>query len=65
MSFKDIAETLNIVLPDNVASSLASDVEYRLNQVIEVRLIPSRLNLLNANLIRKQRVSCAMVVERS
>jgi len=65
MSFKDIAETLNIVLPDNVASSLASDVEYRLNQVIEVRLILSHLNLLNANFIRKQRVSCAMVVERS
>jgi transcription initiation factor TFIID subunit 6 len=34
---KDIAESLNITLPETVASSLASDVEYRINQVIEVR----------------------------
>ena len=33
---KDIAESLNITLSDPVASSLASDVEYRINQVIEV-----------------------------
>jgi len=33
---KDIAESLNITIPENVASSLASDVEYRINQLIEV-----------------------------
>ena len=33
---KDIAESLNITLSETVASSLASDVEYRINQVIEV-----------------------------
>jgi len=33
---KDIAESLNITIPDPVASSLASDVEYRINQLIEV-----------------------------
>ncbi|KDR83070.1 hypothetical protein GALMADRAFT_238878 [Galerina marginata CBS 339.88] len=32
---KDIAESLNIAVSDTVASSLASDVEYRINQVIE------------------------------
>ncbi|KAF9046300.1 TATA box binding protein associated factor-domain-containing protein [Panaeolus papilionaceus] len=34
-SIKDIAESLNITISDNVASQLASDVEYRINQVIE------------------------------
>ncbi|KAF8802566.1 transcription initiation factor TFIID complex 60 kDa subunit [Phlegmacium glaucopus] len=34
-SIKDIAESLNITISDTVASSLASDVEYRINQVIE------------------------------
>jgi transcription initiation factor TFIID subunit 6 len=34
---KDIAESLNLTLSDTVASSLASDVEHRINQVIEVR----------------------------
>jgi hypothetical protein len=37
---QDVAESLGIPnLPENVASALASDVEYRLNQVIEVRYI--------------------------
>ena len=40
---KDIAESLNITLSDTVASSLASDVEYRINQVIEVRLYYQRI----------------------
>ncbi|KAF8920164.1 transcription initiation factor TFIID complex 60 kDa subunit [Mucidula mucida] len=34
-SIKDVAEFLNITISDSVASSLASDVEYRLHQVIE------------------------------
>ncbi|KAF8157968.1 transcription initiation factor TFIID complex 60 kDa subunit [Crassisporium funariophilum] len=34
-SIKDIAESINITIPESVASSLASDVEYRINQVIE------------------------------
>ncbi|KAF4617682.1 hypothetical protein D9613_006266 [Agrocybe pediades] len=34
-SIKDIAESLGLTISDLVASSLASDVEYRLNQVIE------------------------------
>jgi TATA box binding protein associated factor (TAF) len=35
---KDVAESLGITnLPDTVASALASDVEYRIHQVIEVR----------------------------
>ncbi|KJA14489.1 hypothetical protein HYPSUDRAFT_72559 [Hypholoma sublateritium FD-334 SS-4] len=34
-SIKDISESLNISIPDNVASSLTSDVEYRINQLIE------------------------------
>ncbi|KAK0243806.1 transcription initiation factor TFIID complex 60 kDa subunit [Armillaria nabsnona] len=34
-SVKDVAEFLNITISDSVASSLASDVEYRLHQVIE------------------------------
>ncbi|KAF8963013.1 transcription initiation factor TFIID complex 60 kDa subunit [Flammula alnicola] len=34
-SIKDIAESLNITISDSVASSLASDVEYRINQLIE------------------------------
>lgn len=35
-SIRDVAESLNIVtLPDVVASALASDVEYRIHQVIE------------------------------
>jgi len=34
---QDIAESLNITgLPDLVASALASDVEYRIHQVVEV-----------------------------
>ena len=35
---KDAAESLGIAsLPDNIASALASDVEYRIHQVVEVR----------------------------
>ncbi|KAG2010279.1 transcription initiation factor TFIID complex 60 kDa subunit [Coprinopsis cinerea AmutBmut pab1-1] len=34
-AIKDIAESLNITISDSVASSLASDVEYRIHQVIE------------------------------
>src|ERR1700720_4553076 len=35
---QDVAESLGITsLPDAVASSLASDVEYRIHQVVEVR----------------------------
>ncbi|KAH9480749.1 Transcription initiation factor TFIID subunit 6 [Psilocybe cubensis] len=34
-TIKDIADSLNIVISDSVASALASDVEYRINQVIE------------------------------
>ncbi len=35
-TIKDVADSLGIVnLPDNVATMLSSDVEYRLNQVIE------------------------------
>ena len=34
---QDIAESLNITgLPDAVASALASDVEYRIHQAVEV-----------------------------
>lgn len=33
---KDVAELLSMTISDAVASSLASDVEYRLHQVIEV-----------------------------
>lgn len=37
---QDVAESLNIVgLSDDVASSLASDVEYRIHQVVEVRML--------------------------
>lgn len=35
---QDVAESLNITsLSDSVASALASDVEYRIHQVVEVR----------------------------
>ncbi|KAJ7578180.1 transcription initiation factor TFIID complex 60 kDa subunit [Mycena floridula] len=34
-AIKDVAEFLNITIPDTVASALASDVEYRIHQVIE------------------------------
>lgn len=35
---KDVAESLGIAnLPDAVSSALASDVEYRIHQVVEVR----------------------------
>ncbi|KAF9525550.1 transcription initiation factor TFIID complex 60 kDa subunit, partial [Crepidotus variabilis] len=34
-AIKDIAESLNVTISESVASSLAGDVEYRLNQVIE------------------------------
>ncbi|KAF5319920.1 hypothetical protein D9611_011016 [Ephemerocybe angulata] len=34
-ALKDLAESLNITLPDAVASALASDVEYRIHQVVE------------------------------
>ena len=35
---KDVAESLGIAnLPDTVSSALASDVEYRIHQVVEVR----------------------------
>ncbi|KAF9483613.1 transcription initiation factor TFIID complex 60 kDa subunit [Pholiota conissans] len=34
-AIKDIAESLNITISDSVASSLSSDVEYRINQLIE------------------------------
>lgn len=38
ISSKDVAESLGMTnISDSVASNLASDVEYRLNQVIEVR----------------------------
>ncbi|KAH6911565.1 transcription initiation factor TFIID complex 60 kDa subunit [Coprinopsis sp. MPI-PUGE-AT-0042] len=34
-AIKDISESLSISISDNVASSLASDVEYRIHQVVE------------------------------
>ncbi|CAA7262809.1 unnamed protein product [Cyclocybe aegerita] len=34
-SIKDIADSVGITISDSVASALASDVEYRINQVIE------------------------------
>ncbi|TEB40014.1 transcription initiation factor TFIID complex 60 kDa subunit [Coprinellus micaceus] len=34
-ALKDLAESLNITIPDNVSSALASDVEYRIHQVVE------------------------------
>lgn len=54
---QDIAESLNIAISDNVASSLASDVEYRINQVIEVKQLQSWI-MLKLNNSRKQRDSC-------
>ena len=55
---QDIADTFPITIPDPVASALASDVEYRIHQVIEVLLslhfpIPT-LTLYS----RKQPASC-------
>ncbi|THH17570.1 hypothetical protein EUX98_g9102 [Antrodiella citrinella] len=47
-SIRDAAESLNIPsLTDAVASALASDVEYRIHQVVEVRML--RLLLCNLN----------------
>lgn len=41
---QDVAEALGITnLPDPVASALASDVEYRIHQVIEVCHVTSSL----------------------
>lgn len=41
VDYKDVAESLGITnLSESVASNLASDVEYRLHQVIEVRGFP-------------------------
>ncbi|KAJ2916994.1 hypothetical protein MD484_g3413, partial [Candolleomyces efflorescens] len=34
-ALKDLAESLNITISDTVASALASDVEYRIHQVVE------------------------------
>ncbi|KAF8648479.1 hypothetical protein AX16_006260 [Volvariella volvacea WC 439] len=34
-SVRDVAETLNVTISDTVANALASDVEYRIHQVIE------------------------------
>ncbi|CAE7184010.1 unnamed protein product [Rhizoctonia solani] len=37
-SVKDVADSLGITnLPDTVAAALASDLEYRLHQVIEIQ----------------------------
>lgn len=41
LSLQDVAESVGIAnLPDEVATALAGDVEYRLWEIIEVRLAP-------------------------
>ncbi|KAG6817883.1 hypothetical protein H0H87_001715 [Tephrocybe sp. NHM501043] len=45
-AIKDAAESLNINITDVVASALASDVEYRIHQVIEVSAEPNALFFL-------------------
>jgi len=65
---QDIAESLNVTgLPDAVASALASDVEYRIHQVVEV----GAANTSNTSGIivmltntRKPPGLCAMLGER-
>lgn len=49
---KDIADSLNLTISDSVASSLASDVEYRINQVIEVRRFPFNRSLCISKNVR-------------
>lgn len=40
---QDVAESVGIAnLPDDVAGALAGDVEYRLWEIIEVRISPAR-----------------------
>lgn len=42
---KDIAESVNVpTLPEAVASALASDVEYRIHQVVDVGKIKTKFN---------------------
>lgn len=42
---KDIAESVNVsTLPEAVASALASDVEYRIHQVVDVGGIETKFN---------------------
>ena len=56
---QDIADTFPITIPDPVASALASDVEYRIHQVIEV-LLSLHFPITHINFIysRKQLASC-------
>ena len=57
---QDVAESLNISnLPDAVTSALASDVEYRIQQVVEVRAPILLLLRLPEHVRRRPRGSCA------
>ena len=57
--FQDVAESLGIAgLPDVVASALASDVEYRIHQVVEVGLSLVRLLAAHDGDDRKLPGSC-------
>ena len=63
--WKDVAESLGLPsLPDAVATALASDVEYRIHQVVEVYwhlMLPANLaELMRLLRLRKLLDSCAM-----
>lgn len=50
---QDVADSLGITnLPDSVAAALASDVEYRLHQVIEVRIFISSSRISQDTILR-------------
>ncbi len=57
---QDAAESLGITISDAVSGALASDVEYRIHQVIEVTIDIDNSIIMFLNACRKLHVSCAM-----
>jgi len=57
---QDAAESLGITISDAVSGALASDVEYRIHQVIEVTIDIDNSIIIFLNACRKLHVSCAM-----
>ena len=62
---QDVAESLNIPnITDGIASALASDVEYRIHQVVEVRVCLLVYTRALRTFLRKLRGSCDMGEEQ-